>query len=56
MAAWRKQIFEVHTWKQVRGPAGAVMCQTLDLGCKRPQWHTLLFEEVAVDVRVARRT
>ena len=27
-----RQIREVQTWKQVRGPAGAVMCETLDLG------------------------
>ena len=24
--AWMKQIFEVQTWRQVRGLAGAVMC------------------------------
>ena len=30
--AWRKWIFEVQTWKQVRGPAGAVMWETRDLG------------------------
>ena len=36
-----------------RGPAGAVMCETRDLGIKWPQWHTLLFEgQVAVDVSV----
>ena len=26
---WRKQIFEVQTWRQVRGLAGAVMCENL---------------------------
>ena len=31
-------------WRQVRGPAGAVMCETLDLGFKRPHRHTLIFE------------
>ena len=30
--AWRKQIFEVQRWKQVRGLAGAFMCETRDLG------------------------
>ena len=34
--AWRKQIFEVQTWRQVRGLAGAVMCETRDLGM---QWR-----------------
>ena len=48
---WRKQLIEVQTWKQVRGPAGAVMCETRDLGIMWPQWHTLLFEgQVAVDM------
>ena len=29
------------------------MCETLDLGIKWPQWHTLLFEgQVVVDMRV----
>ena len=32
------------TWRQVRGPAGAVMCETRDLGIKWPHWHTLIFE------------
>ena len=30
--AWMRQIREVQTWKQVRGPAGAVMCETRDSG------------------------
>ena len=48
-----KQIFEVRTWRQMRGPAGAVMCETRDLGVKLPHWHTLLFErQVVVDTRV----
>ena len=51
--AWRKQIFEVQTWRQVRGPAGAVVCKTRDSGIRWPQWHTLLFEgQVAVDMTV----
>ena len=32
--AWMRQIREVQTWKQERGPAGAVMCETHDLGIK----------------------
>ena len=32
--AWRRQIQEVQTWKQVRGLAGAVVCETRDLGHK----------------------
>ena len=42
--AGRKQMFEVKAWRQVRGPAGAVVCETRDLGIKWPQWHTLLFD------------
>ena len=43
--AWMRQIFEVQTWRQARGPAGAVMCETRDLGI-------LIFEgQVAVDMR-----
>ena len=26
--AWMRQIQEVQMWRQVRGPAGAVMCET----------------------------
>ena len=37
----------------MRGPARAVMCETLDLDVMWPQWHTLLVEgQVAVDMRV----
>ena len=32
--AWRKQIFEVQAWRQVRGPGGVVMRKTRDLGIK----------------------
>ena len=50
--AWMRQIQEVQTWRQVRGPARAVMCETRDLGIKWPQRHTLMFEgEVSVDMR-----
>ena len=51
--AWRKQRLEVQAWRQVRGPAGAVMCETRDLGIKWPQWHTLVFEgQATVDKSV----
>ena len=39
-------------WKQVRGPAGAGMCETRDLGIKWPYWHTLVFRnETTIDMR-----
>ena len=51
--AWMKQICEVQTWRQVRGPAGAVMCETRDVGIQWLRWHTLLFEgQEVVDMRV----
>ena len=47
-----KQMREVHSWKQVRGPAAAVMCETRDLGIKWPHWHNLIVEgEVRIDMR-----
>ena len=50
--AWMRQIREVQTWKQVRGLAGAVMCETRDLGKTWPQWHTLMFsQEIIIDMR-----
>ena len=50
--AWMRQIHEVQTWKRVRGPAGAVMCETRDLGIKRPHWHTLIFsDETKIDMK-----
>ena len=52
--AWRRQIFDVQTWRQVMGLAGAVLCETRDLGIKCPEWHTLMFEgQQAVDMRVS---
>ena len=63
--AWSNQVFEVRTWRQVRGPAGAVICETRDFGegrgeggggsgIKWPQWRTLIFEgQVRVDMRFA---
>ena len=51
--AWMKQIQEVQMWNQVRGPAGAVMCETRDLGIRLPYWHTLMFsDEVKIDMRL----
>ena len=51
--AWRKLVFEVQRWRQVRGPGGVVMRETRALGIKWPQWYTLMFEEqVSVDMRV----
>ena len=38
------QVREDQMWRQVRGPTGAVMCETRDLGVKWPHWHTLIFE------------
>ena len=50
--AWMRQIFEVQSWRQVRGPAGAVTCEIGDLGIKWSQWHTLIFEgQAQVDMR-----
>ena len=45
--AWLNQVFEVQTWRQLRGPAGAVMCETRDLGIKWPQWQTLTCERAS---------
>ena len=51
--ARRKPIFEVQTWRQVRGPAGAVSARLVLKASKWPQWHVLLSEgQVAVDMRV----
>ena len=47
---WLSQILDAQIWRHMRGPAGAVMCGTLDLGIKWP--HTLIFEgEVRIDKR-----
>ena len=49
---WRKKVWKTVRWKQVRGPAGAVVCATRDSGIGFPSWHALLFEEgVIVDVK-----
>ena len=34
---WRKQLIEVQTWRHERGLAGAVVCDTRDLGIMLPQ-------------------
>ena len=50
--AWLNQIRDFQMWRQVRGLAGAVMCETFDFGIKWPQWRTLIFEvEVKIDMR-----
>ena len=50
--AWMRQIQEVQMWRQVRGPAGAVMCETRDLGFKWSHGHTLIFsDETRIDMR-----
>ena len=50
--AWMRQIREVQTWKQVGGFAGAVMCETRDLGTKWSCWHTLvLSDDLKIDMR-----
>ena len=36
MAAWMNQALEVQTWRQVRGPAGAVLFETRDVAIKWP--------------------
>ena len=41
--AWRRKIFEAQAWRPVRGHAGAVTCETRDLGIKWACWHTLMF-------------
>ena len=47
-----KQVREVQMWRQVRGPAGAVMCETRDLVIKWPHWHALIFEsDRNIDIR-----
>ena len=47
--SWRQQIFEVQTWKQVRGPAGAIMSRNSDLVIKWPQWHVLILRKRMFD-------
>ena len=46
-------MFEVQTWRQVGGLAGAVMCETCDFGIEWPHWYALLFlAKVVVDMGV----
>ena len=50
--AWMRQIQEVQMWRQVRGLAGTVMCETRYLGIQWPHWHTLIFsDETRIDMR-----
>ena len=50
--AWMRQIREVQTWKQVRGPPGAVMCEVRDLGMKWSCWHSLVLGDgIKIDTR-----
>ena len=45
--AWMSQVLEVQTWRRVRGLAGAVMCETRDLGIKWPSGtHYCLTDKV----------
>ena len=47
-----RRIHDVQTWRQVRGPARAVMCETRDLDIKWPYWHTsVLGDEINIDMR-----
>ena len=46
--AWMKQVREVQMWRQVRGPAGAVMCETRDLCIKWPHWDILMTKQSSV--------
>ena len=49
---WMRQIREVQTWKQVKGPAGAVTCETRDLDIKWPYRQILVFSyEMKIDMR-----
>ena len=43
----------MNRWEQVRGLAGAIMCESRDFGIQWPQQQNLLFEvQMAVDMRV----
>ena len=51
---WRRQVRAPASWKEVRGPAEAVVCETRDLGIRFPSWHVHLFEDgIIVDMKVA---
>ena len=39
--AWRRQVGEATSWTNVRGPAGAVLCEMKDLGITVPSWKVL---------------
>ena len=40
---WRRQVWETVGRKQARGPAGAMVCETRDLGVGFPSWHGVSF-------------
>ena len=46
-----RQVREVQMWRQVRGLAGVVMCETRDLGVNWPHWHTLIWDLFAQNVK-----
>ena len=49
---WRRRVWETTRWKQLRGAAGAVVCETRNF-VGFPSWHALNFEEgVIVDMKV----
>ena len=48
--AWLNQVLEVQM-RQVRELAGAVMCETRDLGIKRPHWPLICEGEARIDMR-----
>ena len=49
--AWNNQALEVHTWRQVGGPAGAEV-RNQRFGHQVPHWHTLVFEgDRRIDMR-----
>ena len=51
---WRRQVWAPASWKEFRGPAEAVVCETRDPGIRFPSWHVHLFEDgIIVDMKVA---
>ena len=50
---WRRQVWEVTSWKGEREQAGAVVWETRDLGTGFTSWHALLIEaSVIVHMKV----
>ena len=51
-SVWIRQIQEAQKWRHLRGLAGAVVCETRDLGIKWLCWHPLVFSnEITIDMR-----